>query len=67
MVEGPEFKLYRGKNCVLSMSFRSVMGPTLYPVEWVPGALSAGVRRLGREADSSSTCVHAVMLISLVD
>jgi hypothetical protein len=29
-------------------------GPTQPPVQWVPGALSPGVKRQGREADSSS-------------
>jgi hypothetical protein len=29
------------------------MGPTQPPIQWVPEALSLGVKRLGREADHS--------------
>jgi hypothetical protein len=29
------------------------LGPTQLPIEWVPGALSLGVKRPGREADHS--------------
>jgi hypothetical protein len=29
------------------------LGPTQPPIQWVPGALSLGVKRLGREADHS--------------
>jgi hypothetical protein len=29
------------------------MGPTQSPIQWVPGALSLGVKRPGREADHS--------------
>jgi hypothetical protein len=29
------------------------LGPTQTPIQWVPGALSLGVKRLGREADHS--------------
>jgi hypothetical protein len=32
---------------------RSALGPTQPPIRWVPGALSLGVKRLGREADHS--------------
>jgi hypothetical protein len=31
----------------------NVLGPTQLPIQWVPGALSPGVKRLGREADHS--------------
>jgi hypothetical protein len=30
---------------------RSALGPTQPPIQWVPGVLSLGVKRLGREAD----------------
>jgi len=30
---------------------RLALGPTQPPIQWVPGALSLGVRRLWREAD----------------
>jgi hypothetical protein len=29
------------------------LGPTQSPIQWVPGAVSLGVKRLGREADHS--------------
>jgi hypothetical protein len=35
----------------------SVVGPTQPPLQWVPGALSVGVKRPGREADGSSQLV----------
>jgi hypothetical protein len=33
---------------------RMALGPTQPPIQWVPGALSLGVKRPGREADHSS-------------
>jgi hypothetical protein len=32
---------------------RTVLRPTQPPIQWVPGALSLGVKRPGREADHS--------------
>jgi hypothetical protein len=32
---------------------RTDLGPTQLPIQWVPGALSLGVKRPGREADHS--------------
>jgi hypothetical protein len=32
---------------------RKALGPTQPPIQWVPWALSLGVKRLGREADHS--------------
>jgi hypothetical protein len=32
---------------------RPALGPTQSPIQWVPGALSLGVKRPGREADHS--------------
>jgi hypothetical protein len=32
---------------------RQALGPTQSPVQWVPGALSLGVKRSAREADHS--------------
>jgi hypothetical protein len=36
-----------------SISSRPVVGSTQPPFHWVPGALSLGVKRQGREADHS--------------
>jgi hypothetical protein len=41
----------RVKNCLFSTSSRPGLGPTQPPSQWVQGALSTGVKRLGREAD----------------
>jgi hypothetical protein len=32
---------------------RTALGPIPPPIQWVPGALSLGVKRVGREADHS--------------
>jgi hypothetical protein len=32
---------------------RPALGPTQSPIQWVPGAVSVGVKRPGREADDS--------------
>jgi hypothetical protein len=37
----------------LFQASRTALGPTQPPIQWVPGALSLGVKRLGREADHS--------------
>jgi hypothetical protein len=42
----------RGKR-FFSTASRSTLGPTQPPVQWVPGALSLGVKRPGLEADHS--------------
>jgi hypothetical protein len=37
----------------LSTASRTALGPTQPPIQWVPGAISLGVKRPGREADHS--------------
>jgi hypothetical protein len=44
----------RVKNFFFSTSSRPALGLTQPPIQWVPGALSPGVKRQGREADHSS-------------
>jgi hypothetical protein len=39
------------KNFLFSTSSRPALGPTQSPIQWVPGALSPGVKLQGREAD----------------
>jgi hypothetical protein len=36
---------------IFSKSSRPALGPTQPPIQWIPGALSPGVKRPGREAD----------------
>jgi hypothetical protein len=36
------------------MSSWLVLGPTLAPIQWIPGALSPQIKRPGREADNST-------------
>jgi hypothetical protein len=43
----------RGKISVLSTATIPALGPTQPPIQWIPGALSLGVKRPGREADHS--------------
>jgi hypothetical protein len=38
---------------LFSTSSRLALGPTQPPIQWVPGVLSPGVKRQGREADHS--------------
>jgi hypothetical protein len=40
-----------GKNFLFSKSSRLALGSTQPPIQWVPGALSPGVKRQGHEAD----------------
>jgi hypothetical protein len=37
----------------LTSASRTALRPTQPPIQWVPGALSLGIKRLGREADHS--------------
>jgi hypothetical protein len=43
----------RVKNLLFSTSFRPALGSNHPPIQWVPGDLSLGVKRPGREADHS--------------
>jgi hypothetical protein len=48
------FDSRRGLGIFLfSTASRPALGSTQPPIQWVPGALSLGVKRLGREADRS--------------
>jgi hypothetical protein len=45
---------------------KTALGPTQPPIQWVPGALSLGVKRSGREADHSpSPSVEVKELVEL--
>jgi hypothetical protein len=43
----------RGKIFLFSAASRPDLGPTQLPIQWVPGALSPGLKQPGREADHS--------------
>jgi hypothetical protein len=43
------------KHFLFSMSSRPVLEPTQPPIQWVPGAVSPGVKRPGREGDHSAS------------
>jgi hypothetical protein len=43
----------RANIFLFTTASRTALGPTQPPIQWVPGALSLGVKRLGREADHS--------------
>jgi hypothetical protein len=40
-------------NFLFTTVSRTALGPTQPPIQWIPGALSLGVKRPGREADHS--------------
>jgi hypothetical protein len=43
----------RGLGIFFTTVSRTALGPTQPPIQWVPGALSLGVKRPGRETDHS--------------
>jgi len=50
------FDSRRGSGIFLfTTASRTDLGPTQPPIQWVPGALSLGVKRRGREAANSPT------------
>jgi len=44
---------YDPLGILLNIESRLALGPTQPPIQWVPGALSLGVKQLGHEADHS--------------
>jgi hypothetical protein len=51
--EVPSSSPGRGRDCLFSTTFRLALGPTQPNIQWVPGSLSLGVERPGRETDHS--------------
>jgi hypothetical protein len=52
-----EFDSRRGLGIFLfTTASKPALGPTQLPIQWVPGALSLELKRLGREADHSLPC-----------
>jgi hypothetical protein len=53
---GPRVRFPAGMRIfLLTTAFRTVLGSTQPPIQWVPGALSLGVKRPRGEADHSPT------------
>jgi hypothetical protein len=53
MIRVLEFDFRRGLGIFFTTASRPALGPTQPPIQWVPGTLSVGVKRLGREANHS--------------
>jgi hypothetical protein len=57
LLSAPQIKFNISLQQKLGILFITVsgtaLGPTQSPIQWIPGALSLGVKRLGREADHS--------------
>jgi hypothetical protein len=50
------FDSRRGLGIFLfTTAYRTALGPTQPPIQWVPAAFSLGVKRPGREADHSAS------------
>jgi len=52
----PQLPQYFGRPkyvFLFTTASRTALGPTQPPIQWVPGVLSLGVKRPGREADHS--------------
>jgi hypothetical protein len=48
------FHSWRGLGIFLFTTVsRMALGPTQHPIQWLPGALSLGIKQQGREADHS--------------
>jgi len=47
------FNSRRGLGILFATVSRTSLGPTQFPMEWVPGAISLRVKRPGRETDHS--------------
>jgi hypothetical protein len=50
---GRSLSFGRVKNFIFYTSSRQALGSTKPPIQWVPGAISPGIKRPGREADHS--------------
>jgi hypothetical protein len=46
-------RFQEGAGNFFDTTSRTYQGPTQPPIQWVPGALSLGVKQRGREADRS--------------
>jgi hypothetical protein len=52
-LEDRGFESRQGLGILFTIASSPALGPTQPPIQWVPGALSLGVKRPGREADHS--------------
>jgi hypothetical protein len=59
--DDPGFESRQGLGIFLfTIASKPALGPTQPPIQWVPGDLSQGVKRLGREADHTSPSIAEV-------
>jgi hypothetical protein len=63
--EGVGVRVAVGAN-IFSVSSTPVLGSTQLSIQWVPGALSPEVKRLGREADHSPPAIVEVKNVDLI-
>jgi hypothetical protein len=57
MIEAQGFDFRRGLGIfIFATVSRTALGPTQLPLQWLPGALSLGIKQLFREADHSPPC-----------
>jgi hypothetical protein len=62
-IRWPEFHSRQGQSRNFSFfaaASKPVLGPTQAPIQWVPGALSSGVKRPDREADHSTASSNEI-------
>jgi hypothetical protein len=48
--------LVQTRGFLFSITSRPDLGPTQPPIQWVPGAVSPGIKRLGLEVDHRPAC-----------
>jgi hypothetical protein len=55
----------KGRKVVISLASRQVLGPTQFPIQWVPGVLFWGIKRPVREAIHSPPSNAKLMRVDI--